>query len=136
MMHETFVRTRFCETDALGHINNTSYFIYLEEARIEFFDLLGANMETQRWQFILASTKCDFMAQGYFKQNLVIQTWVSRVGTKSFTLNHKIKDTQTGKVIALGEAIVVYFNFDTQQSEPVPTELKEQLLEYHGAQAE
>lgn len=35
-MYETQVKVRFCETDALGHINNTSYFIYLEEARIAF----------------------------------------------------------------------------------------------------
>lgn len=37
-MYETQVKVRFCETDALGHINNTSYFIYLEEARIAFFE--------------------------------------------------------------------------------------------------
>lgn len=35
-MHELKVNVRFSETDALGHINNTSYFIYLEEARMKF----------------------------------------------------------------------------------------------------
>lgn len=32
-MHEIQVTIRLCETDALGHINNASYFVYLEEAR-------------------------------------------------------------------------------------------------------
>lgn len=36
MAYETAVKVRFCETDALGHISNISYFIYLEEARTDF----------------------------------------------------------------------------------------------------
>jgi acyl-CoA thioester hydrolase len=35
---EVPVRVRFCETDMAGHVNNTSYFIYLEEARGKFFE--------------------------------------------------------------------------------------------------
>jgi len=31
LMHEIQVNVRFSETDALGHINNASYFVYLEE---------------------------------------------------------------------------------------------------------
>ena len=30
MAHEIPVKVRFSETDALGHISNISYFIYLE----------------------------------------------------------------------------------------------------------
>ena len=44
-MHEIQISVRFGETDALGHINNTSYFIYLEEARIRFFESIGYNMD-------------------------------------------------------------------------------------------
>ena len=40
-MQELEVNVRFSETDALGHINNTSYFIYLEEARMKFFEALA-----------------------------------------------------------------------------------------------
>ncbi|WP_429897274.1 acyl-CoA thioesterase [Heyndrickxia faecalis] len=44
-LHELKLRTRFCETDAIGHINNTSYFIYLEDARLKFFESIGASVE-------------------------------------------------------------------------------------------
>ena len=127
MKHELSVIVRFCETDALGHINNTSYFIYLEDARIKFFQALGYEMDISQWNFILASTKCDFVDQGYFNQTLKITTAVSNIGTKSFRLNHEILDSSTGKLIARADAVIVYFNFETQQSENLPDLLRAEL---------
>ncbi|MBO0962053.1 acyl-CoA thioesterase [Neobacillus sp. MM2021_6] len=129
-MHETKVTVRFGETDALGHINNTSYFIYLEEARIRFIEQLGFKMNIENWNFILASTKCDFISQGYFGQELTIKTYVSKIGTKSFQLEHDIVSTQTNELIAKGNAIMVYFDFETQKSEQIPELLKEELKDY------
>ncbi|XJZ29079.1 acyl-CoA thioesterase [Bacillota bacterium Lsc_1132] len=129
-MHELQVTVRFGETDALGHINNTSYFIYLEEARIRFFEALGYGMDARKWNFILASTKCDFIHQGYFNQLLNIKTFVSKIGTKSFQLEHEIVCAQTETLVAKGNAIIVFFDFETQQSKPLPDLLKKELKKF------
>ncbi|MFC0270679.1 acyl-CoA thioesterase [Metabacillus herbersteinensis] len=126
-MYETSVRVRFGETDALGHVNNTSYFIYLEDARVQFFEKLGYSMDSNNWQFILASTKCDFVGQAYFNQRLRTTTSVSKIGTKSFTLEHSIIDEKTENIIATANAVIVYFNFETQKSEAIPETLRESL---------
>jgi acyl-CoA thioester hydrolase len=128
--HTTAVNIRFCETDALGHVSNTSYFIYLEEARIRMFEELGYGSDIKEWRFILASTKCDFINQAFFGQRLKIETNVSKIGNKSFQLVHRILDEKTGTLIALGESTVVYFNFETQKSEPIPDDLRKQLEQY------
>lgn len=126
-MHEIQITVRFGETDALGHINNTSYFIYLEEARIRFFEAIGYQVDARDWNFILASTKCDFVSQGYFNQQLIIKTSVSRIGSKSFHLDHEIICSQTSKLIAQGNAVMVCFDFEKQQSEPLPEVLLDKL---------
>ncbi len=126
-MYSHEVTVRFCETDALGHINNTSYFIYFEEARIRFFESVGYKMDSKTWSFILASTKCDFVSQGYFNQLLTVKTFVSHVGNKSFQLEHEIICSQTHEMIAKGNAIIVYFDFDKQTSETIPDHLREGL---------
>ncbi|MCQ6267336.1 acyl-CoA thioesterase [Fictibacillus sp. WQ 8-8] len=128
-MHEIELTVRFCETDALGHINNTSYFIYLEEARVRCFETLGLEMNTNEWSFILASTKCDFMAQGYFNERLVVRTGVSKIGTKSFTLEHDIYKAETKELVARGNAVIVYFDFKTQQTAHIPEFLRDALKE-------
>lgn len=133
MVYETRIKVRFCETDALGHINNTSYFFYLEEARIDFFEAMGASMDVEKWEYIVASTKCDFVAQGYFNQVLKVKTFVTKVGHTSFTISHEIVDDKTEALIARGEAVIVYFNFDAQKSAPIPETIKQFLQGYMAA---
>lgn len=126
-MHEIKIKVRFGETDALGHINNSSYFVYLEEARIRYFESLGYNMSMKGWNFILASAKCDFIHQGYFNDTLTIHTYISRIGTKSFTLEHEIISERTKELIAKGNAVIVYFDFEKQTSDIIPDRLREGL---------
>lgn len=130
MAHELAVKVRFSETDALGHISNISYFIYLEEARIEFFNALGFDMDIDNWKIILVSAKCDFIKQGFFNQKLKVISAISRIGNSSFMITHRIVDGETGQLIAKGEAGAVHFNFETQKSEKLPDEIRI-LLEEH-----
>ncbi|WP_394120870.1 acyl-CoA thioesterase [Planococcus donghaensis] len=130
MVHEIPVKVRFSETDALGHISNISYFIYLEEARTEFFADLGFGRDINNWKIILASASCDFVSQGYYNQKLVVQTAVSRIGNSSFQVVHEIKDAESGELVAKGQASAVHFNFKTQKSETLPA-ANRQLLEKH-----
>jgi len=129
-VEEIHVTVRFGETDALGHVNNTSYFIYIEEARIRFIESLGFEMNVESWNFILASTKLDFINQGFFNQVLTIKTYVSKVGTKSFELTHEINCSQTGELIAKGNEVLVYFDFELQRSSVIPQDMRDQLTQH------
>ncbi|MFD9624549.1 acyl-CoA thioesterase [Peribacillus muralis] len=127
-MHEFEVNVRFSETDAFGSINNTSYFIYLEEARMKFFEALGMATNTQPPNFLLASTNCNFSAQTNVNQLLTIRTSLTKVGTKSCELFHEILCSQTGKSIAKGHAVLVCYDFSKQKSEPIPERIKDKLI--------
>ncbi|MBM7578176.1 acyl-CoA thioesterase [Jeotgalibacillus terrae] len=129
-MHVNEVTVRFYETDALGHVNNTSYFIYFEEARVQFIASLGYGMNVKDWRFILASTKCEFKSQGYFDQVLKVESYVSRIGTKSFQLEHRVSCAQTGTLIAEGTAVVVYFDFENQVSSAIPDDMRTELEQH------
>jgi acyl-CoA thioester hydrolase len=121
MIPDIEIYVRYFETDASGHVNNVSYFIYLEEARTKFFEAVGLTKEKRgNVNLVVASAQCDFIAQAYSFQRLTVTTRVSRIGTKSFTLEHTIKDTETDHIIASGSAVIVCFNFQTQQSEIIP----------------
>ncbi|HET7579215.1 MAG TPA: thioesterase family protein [Bacillales bacterium] len=114
----------------MGHVNNSSYFIYLEQGRVEFFDQLEPSPEGNRWHFILASVKCDFLQQAFFNQKLSVETKVARIGNKSFQLAQPIYDRETRDKIAYSESAIIYFNFETQQSEPIPQSLRTKLENY------
>lgn len=123
-------KVRFSETDALGHLNNISYYIYMEEARISLLEQIGCSMSTEEWNFIVASTGCDYMSQAYFRQTIHIETTVAKIGNKSVQLDHEMTDAETGKPIARGRSVMVCFNFQTQQSEPLSDLIREKMQAY------
>lgn len=129
---EVNIFVRFCETDAAGHVSNVSYYMYFEEARTKFFDLLsiGTQKEKGDLSFIIASTKCDYVNQAFAKQTLIVSTKVAKIGIKSFTMEHEIKCAKTGSLIAVGNAVIVCFDFVEQQTREIPPELRRDLEQY------
>lgn len=128
--HEITVKVRFSETDALGHVSNISYFIYLEQARIELFRALGFEMELEKWNVILLSAGCTFTNQAFFDQELTISSFITKIGNSSFMIGHRITDAETGQLIAFGEAGAVCFDFNKQKSERLPDAIRSQLEKY------
>ncbi|RNF38234.1 acyl-CoA thioesterase [Planococcus salinus] len=128
---ETKVYVRFCETDAGGHVSNTSYFFYMEEARSKFFEEINFIGEEKRKNidFIIASTSCDYIAQAFAGQTLIVTTTIEQIGSKSFKMAHEITEAKTGGRIAKGSAAIVCFDYDKQQSELIPPELRQVLEE-------
>ncbi|UJL45513.1 acyl-CoA thioesterase [Virgibacillus sp. NKC19-16] len=126
---EIEVYVRFSETDAAGHVNNTSYFLYLEEARTKFFYKLGIGEGDSNsvFNFILASTKCDYLEQAFATNMLNVSTNVSNIGTKSFTVDHVITTTDTEAVVAHATATLVYFNYAKQKTEAIPDSIRSLL---------
>ncbi|UOQ43874.1 acyl-CoA thioesterase [Halobacillus salinarum] len=127
-MHELEVNVRFCETDLLGHVNNNNFFVYMEDSRIQFFKDL--NLVADDWNFILASTKCDFIKQVYFNQTLLIQSHVMKIGNTSFHLEQDMYEKDSGELVAKGTSVIVQFDFHSQKSVPLTDEMRAEL-EYH-----
>ncbi len=114
----------------LGHINNASYFTYMEETRLDFLQKLGMDVRADDFTIMLVSTKCDFVRQGYFGQTLDIETTVQRIGNTSFTLCTEMCDKESGNLIASGEATIVYVDIVQQKAAIIPDAFKASLQEH------
>ena len=131
---EINIYVRFFETDAAGHVNNISYYIYLEEARTKFFeychiDKIRKNFK-EKLHFMIASSKCEYYKQVYAKQNLKLNSKITRIGTKSFTLEHDIMYEETREKVATGSAVIVCYNLETQKSVKIPPSILSVLEQY------
>ncbi|MEI3613176.1 acyl-CoA thioesterase [Pseudogracilibacillus sp. SO30301A] len=132
MTHEVEIYVRFCETDALGHVNNISHFLYFEEARTKFFTEVFPEKD-DRFNFIIASIKCDYIKQAYAGQILKVKTEIKKIGNTSFTLCHRLTTKDMGITIATAEAVIVCFHYQEQKSIPIPQELRTNLEKYQHA---
>ena len=117
-VHRAEIQMRFADTDALGHVNNTSFVLYAETGRIEFLRALG---EAAR-SLILAHLSLDFRRQVIFGEKIVVETWVERVGTTSVTMRQAV--LASGKLAAEVRSVVVFFDYDAQRPRTWTPELR------------
>jgi acyl-CoA thioester hydrolase len=119
---------RFGECDGLGHVNNGTYFTYMEHARMDIFRLFNPTLALDRWNLIVASTRCDFLRQATYAETLTVYTWIGRVGNSSFTVEHAIQNSTTGAWVARGQATLVTFDYQANQSRPLTAAERDALL--------
>jgi acyl-CoA thioester hydrolase len=110
-------RVRFRDCDLMGHVNNAVYSTYLEEARIE---VLGGLADV-----ILARVEIDFRSELRAGEEVEVRTRCSRVGTKSFELEHEIH--ADGRLAAEAKSVLVGYDYDLGQSVPLSDDLRDRL---------
>jgi acyl-CoA thioester hydrolase len=123
---------RFYETDALGHINNTVISGWFESAREPVFRIFNPGLNLGKWNLILARVEIDYVAQTHYGKPVEVLTWIEKIGNASFVVTQEA--WQERVCVARGKAVQVYFNYVTQQSEPLPVEFRS-VLERHLKQA-
>jgi acyl-CoA thioester hydrolase len=113
------------DMDAFGHVNNTRYFRYFETARIEFF--AGFGFLGQGVGPILAATSCRFRAPVVFPDTLRVGSRVVSVGEDRFTLEHAAYSEKLDRIAAIGEAVVVSYDYAAGSKVALPPEWKAAL---------
>lgn len=88
------IKVRFCETDMLGHLNNTVPFMYFEQARINFMKDIDIMFDRRGKQhdlaFVVADLQCDFLQQVYFDETLRVYVKISRIGNSSADVHYMV----------------------------------------------
>ena len=125
-MFKLTVSPRLAETDALGHLTNTTLPIWFEDAREPLFKLFSPELDLKTWSVILARIEVDFIRQMYYGSDVVIRTFVTKVGASSFTVLQEA--WQKGEIAARGTATMVHFDYDSQKSASIPTYIKDKLV--------
>lgn len=115
------ISTRFSDTDAMGHVNNSRFFSFFEEGRVAYFRRLmnhqGPIADVFRmFPFILASIQCDFLAPVFCGDELEIYLGVTKVGTKSFTIEYDAVRLSDAVPVARGTSALVMYDYKTGKS--------------------
>ncbi|MFN3200746.1 MAG: acyl-CoA thioesterase [Bradymonadia bacterium] len=122
------------QMDALGHLNNTAFFVYFEESRIELFDRLSmrATKAASHIGPILASTDAQFLAAVVHPDTLTCETRVRSIGNTSFVLDHRIHSLVQGATVAVGKSAVVLYDYQNHRKVPLDVDLRRGLQRMIG----
>lgn len=109
---------RWSDMDGLRHVNNARYFTYFEIARIHLFEQIvrdGPWHEAQQGP-VLASVACNFRQPVLYPARIEVGSTVTKVGRRSFQVEHAIFLGDTDTLAADGHSVVVWVDRAAGQS--------------------
>ena len=129
LIFEQLIPIRWGDMDAMNHLNNTSYFRYMETCRIDWFQSLGRGLgsgsASDGFGIVIVNAFCNFYQQLEYPGDVRIKMYVSDPGRTSFeSWNTMERADRPGVIYAAGGATTVWSNFREQKSAPLPDWLR------------
>lgn len=126
---EIEIAVRSTDMDADRNVNNSVFFQYFEQSRLEHLLRFGVVEWPRRRdaggaQFALAQTSAQFRARALHRDRLIVSTRTTAIGTKSFTLAYEVR--RDGTLICEGSSVQVWLDSEGL-SAPLPPEARDAL---------
>ena len=126
---EMVIPIRWGDMDAMGHVNNTLYFRYMEIVRIEWLHKIGGKPDPAGEGPVIVNAFCNFIKQLEYPGDVLARHYIGDLGRSSFNTYITLERTDApGVIYAAGGAKTVWVNFPKQKSVPLPQDVR-QLLE-------
>ncbi len=120
------------DMDALGHVNHTRYLLWMETARIQFFDEVGLDWRDESTPGpILANLNVDYLAPVHYPATLECGLCISRIGKTSFVIDYDIWVADTPETLMCrGQTVVVVYDYASKSTVPIADTLRKNLAQY------
>lgn len=121
LVHEMHIPMRWGDMDAMGHMNNTVYFRFMEIARLEWLMAIGCPPDPRGHGLVIVNAFCNFIHQLEYPADVLVRSYVSNPGRSSFdTWATLERCDRPGVLCATGGATAVWVDFPAQKSIPLP----------------
>ena len=128
LVHTMQMPLRWGDMDAMGHVNNTVYFRYFEQARVEWFHSFGCEFGSDGEGPVIVNAHCSFMRQLKYPADIEVRTFAGPPGRSSFDTWMEIRRVHEPNVlIAQGGAKVVWVSVSEEKSRPLPERIRAML---------
>ena len=126
LVHVERIPIRWGDMDAMGHVNNTVYFRYMEQARIGWFDALVP--EVDAWKstaIVIANASCNFKRAINYPGTVEVQVYAGRPGGSSVPTFYELMIG--GELYADGAATMVFIDVARQKPVHIPDGIRARL---------
>ena len=121
LVYDMVLSIRWGDMDAMGHVNNTVYFRYMETVRIEWMRAVGCDPDPQGQGPVIVNAFCNFYRQLEYPGDVRVKLYVSDPGRTTFETWCTMERTdQPGVVCAEGGATTIWVDFPQQKAETLP----------------
>ncbi len=116
--------------DHLGHMNVQHYVGMFDIGAFHFLSMLGFgshDMHGRGATLVDAQHTIRFIKEQPPGSLVKIESAITRIGTKSLNIRHRMTNTETEDLAATTEIVMVHFDLETRKSIPLGEDLKERM---------
>lgn len=118
------IPVRWGDMDAFGHVNNTLYLRYIEEARFLWMQSKGVPIGGDSYP-VVVTIGCTFLRPVFYPDTLRIDCYISEPGRSSFVIDYRIfSESDPLNPTATSHSKVVWVEAKTGKSTPLPDSVR------------
>jgi acyl-CoA thioester hydrolase len=122
LVHSVSVPIRWGDMDAQGHVNNTIYFRYMEQARVEWLESLRERAgDADGLGSVIVNASCTFILPLCYPGTIDVRMFVDTPGRSSLDSHYEM--WMNDRKYAEGSARIVWVDQRTQRSTPLPAKV-------------
>ena len=130
LAHIERIPIRWGDMDAMGHVNNTVYFRYMEQARISWFGALVPEKEAWRSTgIVIANAVCNYRRPITYPGTVQVKLYVGAPGGSSVPTYYELRVDEDAVPYADGEAVVVFIDLRLHKPARMPEDIRQRLLD-------
>lgn len=118
------IEVRTNDIDQNGHVNNTAYSVYFEQARARYFRSLLEN-EWGGASVVVAKLEIEYLSPVEFEDDVAVDVRVSEVGSSSWTVDCRLRAND--RVAATGRSVHVAWDRENATSQSIPEAWREKM---------
>ena len=129
LIYATILPIRWGDMDAMNHVNNTVYFRYMEQARIEWLESLGygTGQHTDEGP-VIVNAGCTYLVPLVYPGNVEVRMFIGHPGRSSLPTHYELRLQGDEKLYATGDAKMVWINPASGRSIPLPDNMRAHAL--------
>lgn len=124
----TRIPVRWGDLDFYGHVNNTVYFRYFEQARVEWLEACGFVVSPHSESgAVIINASCTFLIPVNYPATVVVRLYAGEAGRSSVMTWYELGIEGDERRFAEGAAKVVWMDPASGKSVPLPELLRAQV---------
>lgn len=127
LIHKTLVPIRWGDMDAYGHVNNTIYFRFMEQARVEWLEDLDIAVRPGGHAPVIINASCTFLIPMNYPGTVEVRTYIGHLGRSSIPTYVEMRLQGDDTLYAEGAAKIVWMDTATGKSVPLPDRVRAAL---------
>lgn len=128
------IQVRFNDVDIMGHVSNTVYQNYYDAGKMDYFDNLFDGLDYKELGIVGASIKIEYLKPIMFRDEIYVETRISILGNKSFTMEHRLVNMRNGELMSTCTAVIVCYDAVHKVSIPMPAVWRQNIINHEGKQ--